>query len=487
MSSRRGSVSGKLNHQLSAFPEHDLSLEELDSVDGGLNEFGPGHSTMVLVGQAHTYGPTLPGAGGIGGTTLPGLVPHGDGILHDLVGHGLVGGGTIAHPPGTVGTPAGTIGANGLPYGTPGSGVLGSTPATAIGPGGTIIGGVPGLNGHPGGIGGPLGAIGPNGTIIGGNGLPGGMIPGGGYPGGYLPAGAGPGGVYPGGMIPGGGYPGGPGGYPGGMLGGAVPGSYPGGFVPAGSVPGSGLVPGGLVPGGSLGGFPPGALTPGGALALGPGGVPGGFGALGSPPGGGVLVTHSFELSSTGDPHENINIDGHATQQIDTAAGIHNFEVLNNTVGGPTFVSTQTTDPTHVHESFNREVDFAAGTWQMQAVGGLGGQVGAMIHDSRGTYQLAAGMSLRETDGSIISNFGDHLVVQQALKDGGTATHEISLNGRDMLDLKTHGNGNAGLSGWALDRFAEQNGVAQVGVGAPVATNLPMPAPFYGAGGIIPR
>jgi len=200
------------------------------------------------------------------------------------------------------------------------------------------------------------------------------------------------------------------------------------------------------------------------------------YGVLGSP----YLSSNCFCIKSWGDPHENITIDGVSTSQIDTAAGIHDLAVLHNTVGGETHVSTQTTNQEAVHQSFNREVDINGGSWAVQATANGDGHIGLAVHDARGTYEVAAGMSVHEMDGTVISNTDGKVTVHQALTDGGHVNHELSLNAANYLDLSTEGHGNAGISGWTLDKFAQEHAAeAQQHMSQPiewVQQVQPMPA-----------
>lgn len=426
----------------------ELSVDDLGSVAGGLDEFARRPVTGLSAAWNSSWHPDGSGGAGAGVSDMFGVLGVGGPAG---VGHASNNGGGAGTAGGVLGGGAGAHSISTLPLGqlAPvagwGSGPVGS---------GTAING--------GGGAGSSAFVDPNGSPlagIGGAGYPGG--PGGvggmGYPNGIVPAGAGVNGIV------------GPNGYSpmtapfaganGSPLGGpaGIGTGNPGDVSPLGGLgANSHFTPGwGNANGGPLGGGA-GAFGPNGAGGLGVGG-PNGYGG-----GGAGIVTNSFEIKSWGDPHLNITVNGEAMGQMDRAASIDNFAVLNNTAGGATAISTVTTNQEVNSVSYNKEIDIVGGNgqWHLEATNAdMDNDVDVVIQDVNGTHAIAEGQSVRNADGTVITNTGDKLLVTQQLAGGGNVTTEVTINGANYLDMKTTGQGNAGLGGFAAEQFAKDHQV----------------------------
>jgi hypothetical protein len=389
------------NNAASGAQGRELSQTDLEKVDGGIEFQGLDTTPGAHLNQFGSYNPNMVG----------------DATLHGLTGGGLLG--SLVHD----------FGHSGAPFGTA-TGGAGGTGAHGTGnggyPGGTGVNGDPT---HPGGINGFNGV-----HLSGITGLVGDTS-------------HGPNGVNGGGPL------GGPNGVGGNPLGGGPAGGFAGNPLnPNSPLGGLGGPDSPYGPGGTGAGLPAAlsAIANGGHLPWGASAyLPGGAAGAGHQ----IAQTQSFHISSTGDPHENVEINGQSIAQIDTTDGIHNFQTFNNTIGGATTISTQTAQAGGAW--YNGEIDFSARTWAMEVTAN-----GTTLHDARGTFQLQEGQTVTEQDGTVIANQGGHLSVTQQLNDGGHVTTDITDQGT-YLDMDTKGVGNAMLSGWSADKFMEQHPQAQ--------------------------
>lgn len=429
-------------NKVSASP---LSLRDLADVAGGLNEFA--HRTDLGDSGLMNHGLSLgvlgvhgPGVGAVGGGGLGGIGAGGLGVP----GVGAVSGGGLSD--------GGLVSLNVFhgSLGSPGAGA-------ASGDGGGAGAG----NGTGGGLGGlgVLGGIGASGThgvinpalIHAWEGAPGAHGSAGNVPGG-IGAGTAPGAFGPGG---------------------ANNGLFPNGA--GGSPSASGFGAGGPHVGWGDGHMNPMNGNPlNGTSANGPNG----YGASGvsndaNMAGGAYgIATQSFEIRNWGDPHINININGQELGQIDEMASLNNFQVFHNTVGGATSISTETTEGGGA--TWNKEIDIHGGNWAVSASNAdMDGDVDVMIQDAYGTHELAEGQSVRQMDGTVLTNQGGKLIVEQHLADGGHVTTEIEVNGANYLDMKSTGQGNAGLGGYVVDKFDDNHQVQQ-NVGPAQTTTNPL-------------
>jgi hypothetical protein len=171
---------------------------------------------------------------------------------------------------------------------------------------------------------------------------------------------------------------------------------------------------------------------------------------------GGTNEQNGFDFSSKGDPHVATTLNGKNTYQMDNNSE-GNFNTVQNTVGGPTQLST-TTEPGPNNSTYNKTATLQSGnggpgSWSLQT-SNSGGSVSASVKGPNGTQQLQNGQSIQENGATISMNNGQ-VTVQQQTTSGGSVTTTINPNGDGSgkgLNIEQQGTGDCQISGSALQQ-----------------------------------
>jgi hypothetical protein len=175
-----------------------------------------------------------------------------------------------------------------------------------------------------------------------------------------------------------------------------------------------------------------------------------------------AVSTHSFQVQSFGDPHIQSMIDGVVQQQIDYMPAVQNLETFNNTVGGPTTISTHTWNASGDNTvTVNHDVTITSGNtpanaWSLNV--DKDGNVALTQASGTTSFNVASGPQTLHAGDATISTTGNHVVVHQDLADGGHVDTEMDINPGSDVGMESKGVGDAGLGGFVTqDHHADAN------------------------------